>query len=79
MSAKDFSVVFDSYIKLEETIISAELDFGDDEDDDEEEEEEEENVDSKMDRLENLLTRRDKMLNEVLIRRNKQDVKEWEK
>ena len=80
VTAKDFSIVYDSYIKLEETIISAELDFADeDEDDDDEEEEDEEGIDAKMDRLENLLNRRETMLNKVLIRRNKQDVSEWEK
>ena len=61
--AKDFSIVYDSYIKLGETIISAELDFVDeDEDEDDEEEEDEEGIDAKMDRLENLLNRRETTL-----------------
>ena len=51
-SAKDFSIIFDSHIKLEETIISAELDFCDDDEDQEELEDDEENIDALMDRLE---------------------------
>ena len=59
-SAKDFSIIFDSHIKLEETIISAELDFCDDDEDQEELEDDEENIDALMDRLEDLLGRRER-------------------
>ncbi|KAG7384202.1 Pre-mRNA-splicing factor SYF1 [Phytophthora pseudosyringae] len=84
VTVRDFSMIFDAYVKFIEAMLTAEMDLaagGDDEDDDEEEDE----VDhqAQVDRLlkvyEDVAERRPLLLNSVLLRQNPHNVREWEK
>lgn len=83
VSIKDFTVVFDAYVEFEETVVSslmAALDSGADEDDDEDDGPGlEAELDERMAHFEQLITRRPFLLNDVLLRRNPNEVVEWEK
>ncbi|KAG6620112.1 pre-mRNA-splicing factor SYF1-like protein [Phytophthora cinnamomi] len=84
VTVRDFSMIFDAYVKFIEAMLTAEMDLaagGDEEDDDEEEDE----VDhqAQVDRLlkvyEDVAERRPLLLNSVLLRQNPHNVREWEK
>jgi pre-mRNA-splicing factor SYF1 len=84
LTVRDFSMIFDAYVKFIEAMLTAEMDLaagGDDEDEDEEEDE----VDhqAQVDRLlkvyEDVAERRPLLLNSVLLRQNPHNVREWEK
>ncbi|EIW85392.1 protein prenylyltransferase [Coniophora puteana RWD-64-598 SS2] len=82
MTVRDFTQIFDSYAEFSESLIAAIMESLEDPDDDEDEEdvkETERDLDAKMKEFEALMDRRPFLLNDVLIRRNPNDVTEWEK
>ena len=82
LTIRDFTQIFDAYAEFSESIISAYMESlaDPDEDDDEEETAEtERELDVKMKEFEELMDRRPFLVNDVLLRRNPNDVQEWEK
>lgn len=83
VTLRDFTQVFDAYAEFEESAISALMetiaDAGDDEGDAEDKAEDEKELDERMKNFEELMDRRPFLVNEVLLRRNPNDVQEWEK
>jgi len=78
LTVRDFTQIFDAYAEFSESVISAlmaSLEEGDDEDVAETEAE----LDERMKTFEELMDRRPFLVNEVLLRRNPNDVQEWEK
>lgn len=80
MTVRDFTLIFESYVQFEESIIGALMDMAstraekgvEDEDADFE-------LDIRMMRFEHLMDRRPFLLNDVLLRQNPNQVTEWEK
>lgn len=80
MTVRDFTLIFDSYVEFEESIIGALMETAtnraqkgvEDEDADFE-------LDIRMMRFEHLMDRRPFLLNDVLLRQNPNQVLEWEK
>ncbi|KJZ71463.1 Pre-mRNA-splicing factor SYF1 [Hirsutella minnesotensis 3608] len=80
MTVRDFTLIFDTYVEFEESVISALMDVAstradqgivdDDADFD---------LDIRMMRFEHLMDRRPFLLNDVLLRQNPNNVSEWEK
>ncbi|KAG6854942.1 pre-mRNA-splicing factor syf1 [Blastosporella zonata] len=81
LTIRDFTQIFDSYAEFGESLISAMMNSLENEDDDTEEEaaETERELDAKIAEFEDLTDRRPFLVNDVLIRRNPNDVQEWEK
>ncbi|WWC95357.1 pre-mRNA-splicing factor SYF1 [Kwoniella sp. B9012] len=83
VTIRDFTQIFDAYAEFSETMISTLMDALADEDNlaDEEfdAEETEKELDERMKKFEELMDRRPFLLNEVLLRRNPNEVVEWEK
>jgi pre-mRNA-splicing factor SYF1 len=79
LTIRDFTQIFDAYAEFSETLIGALMDkLADDEDEDDKDETEQE-LDGYMKDFEALMDRRPFLVNDVLLRRNPQDVTEWEK
>lgn len=80
LTIRDFTQIFDAYAEFSESLISAMMESLADEDDEEEDAAEtEKELDSRMKEFEQLMDRRPFLVNDVLIRRNPNDVQEWEK
>ncbi|KAI0064688.1 spliceosome complex protein [Artomyces pyxidatus] len=82
LTIRDFTQIFDAYAEFSESLISALMESlaEPDEDDDEEDvKETEKELDTKMAEFEELMDRRPFLVNDVLLRRNPNDVQEWEK
>ena len=82
LTIRDFTQIFDAYAEFSESLISAlmeALDNPDDDDDDEDSKDTESQLDERMKRFEELMDRRPFLVNDVLLRRNPNDVQEWEK
>jgi pre-mRNA-splicing factor SYF1 len=82
LTIRDFTQIFDAYAEFSESVISAlmeELASPDEEDEDFDAKETEEDLDAKMKEFEELMDRRPFLVNDVLLRRNPNDVQEWEK
>ena len=82
LTIKDFTQIFDAYAEFSESLISAMMESLANPDEDEEEDdvkETEAELDAKMKEFEELMDRRPFLVNDVLIRRNPNDVQEWEK
>ncbi|WWC73476.1 pre-mRNA-splicing factor SYF1 [Kwoniella pini CBS 10737] len=83
VTIRDFTQIFDAYAEFSETMISTLMDALADEDNLEDEdfdlEETEKELDERMKKFEELMDRRPFILNEVLLRRNPNEVVEWEK
>ncbi|KAI9623400.1 hypothetical protein H4Q26_014568 [Puccinia striiformis f. sp. tritici PST-130] len=77
MTIRDFTTIFDGYAEFSEQYISTLMESLKDDDGGDEEEENE--LDTKMKEFEELMDRRPFLVNEVLLRRNPNDVQEWEK
>ncbi len=93
-TVRDFTSVFDAYVKVEEGILTAKMRMLND-DDEEEEEEEEGNdgaedkekkkleegteIEMRLARIEHLMEKRPLMLNSVVLRQNPNNVFEWHK
>ncbi|OWZ24591.1 Pre-mRNA-splicing factor SYF1 [Phytophthora megakarya] len=82
-TVRDFSMIFDAYVKFIEAMLTAEMDLaagGDDEEDDEEDEvDHQAQVDRLLKVYEDVAERRPLLLNSVLLRQNPHNVREWEK
>ncbi|EIN07716.1 spliceosome complex protein [Punctularia strigosozonata HHB-11173 SS5] len=82
LTIRDFTQIFDAYAEFSESLISAMMESIAEPDEDEDEEsaqETEKELDEKMREFEQLMDRRPFLLNDVLLRRNPNDVQEWEK
>jgi pre-mRNA-splicing factor SYF1 len=82
LTIRDFTQIFDAYAEFSESLISAMMESLAEPDEDEDEEdakETEKELDTKMKDFEDLMDRRPFLVNDVLIRRNPNDVQEWEK
>ncbi len=86
-TVRDFTIVFDAYVKVEESIITAKIRFMQDAEEDEligEEGgssavEDENDVNMRLARIEYLMEKRPVMLNSVVLRQNPHNVHEWHK
>ncbi|TFY83669.1 hypothetical protein EWM64_g350 [Hericium alpestre] len=82
LTVRDFTQIFDAYAEFSESLISALMESlaNPDEDEDEEDAKEtERELDAKVKEFEELMDRRPFLVNDVLLRRNPNDVQEWEK
>ncbi|KAF8509539.1 hypothetical protein JB92DRAFT_2945542 [Gautieria morchelliformis] len=81
LTIRDFTQIFDAYAEFSESLISALMDSlaNPDDDDDEDVNETEKELDGMMKSFEELMDRRPFLVNDVLLRRNPNDVQEWEK
>ncbi|PWN34677.1 protein prenylyltransferase [Meira miltonrushii] len=83
MTVRDFTQIFDAYAETSENIIGFMMDeLGQEEeegDEDNDQEEKEADLDKRMKDFEELMERRPFLVNDVMIRRNPNDVQEWEK
>jgi pre-mRNA-splicing factor SYF1 len=83
VTIRDFTQIFDAYAEFSETMISTLMDALADEDNLEDEdfdaEDTEKELDERMKAFEELMDRRPFIVNEVLLRRNPNEVVEWEK
>jgi pre-mRNA-splicing factor SYF1 len=82
LTIRDFTQIFDAYAEFSESFISGimeELENPDEEDEDLDVKETEEELDAKMKEFEELMDRRLFLVNDVFLRRNPNDVQEWEK
>lgn len=69
MTARDFGIIYNSFLKFEEELVNA-LAMDDEEVDEEE-------LEDQIDRLETLINRRPFLLNDVMIRANRNSVEDW--
>ena len=79
LTIHDFSQVFDAYAEFGQSILDAMMGSLADEDKDEDAAETERELDVHMKVFEELADCRPFLLNDVLLRRNPNDVQEWEK
>ncbi|KAI9064287.1 protein prenylyltransferase [Trametes sanguinea] len=82
LTIRDFTQIFDAYAEFSESLISALMESlaNPDEDEDEDDvKETEKELEEKMKEFEELMDRRPFLVNDVLLRRNPNDVQEWEK
>lgn len=80
MTVRDFTQVFDTYAEFYESSISALMDaVAEEEEGSESAKETEGELDQQMKDFEALMDRRPFLVNDVLLRRNPNDVQEWEK
>lgn len=79
LTLRDFTQIFDAYAEFSESYMSSLMEGLADDDDDEDKEDDEKEVDERMQEFEDLMDRRPFLVNEVLLRRNPNDVQEWEK
>ncbi|KAG9318252.1 hypothetical protein JVU11DRAFT_333 [Chiua virens] len=82
LTVRDFTQIFDAYVQFTESLLSAlmaSLEEPDEDEDEEDAKETERELDVKMKEFEALMDRRPFLLNDVLLRRNPNDVQEWEK
>ena len=85
LTVRDFGIVFDAYVKVEEGVLTVmmqsqmEEDDEDDENDEDEDEdgEGEESIEDRLARLENLMERRPLLVNSVVLRQNPHNIHEW--
>lgn len=77
-TVRDFTVIYDTYIKVEESILTAKMKYmNDDELTSDEQAEEMNEVNLRLARLEYLLEQRPLLLNSVALRQNPHSVKDW--
>lgn len=80
LTVRDFTQIFDAYAEFYESSISAFMDaVADEEEGSDAAKEVEAELDVQMKDFEDLMDRRTFLVNEVLLRRNPNDVQEWEK
>ncbi|EJD05741.1 spliceosome complex protein [Fomitiporia mediterranea MF3/22] len=81
LTIRDFTQIFDAYAEFSESLVSALMEAlaDPDEDDEDDTKETEKELDERMKAFEELMDRRPFLVNDVLLRRNPNDVQEWEK
>ena len=72
-TVRDFTIVFDAYVKVEESILSARMQEEEEEDFDDAE------IEMRLARLEFIMDKRPLQLNSVMLRQNPHNVFEWQK
>eukprot|EP00808_Paulinella_micropora_P010332 g7200.t1 len=86
-TVRDFNIIYDAYVKYEETMLTAKMQEAQEDEDDEEDEEDDEDeelandveLDMRLMRLEDLADRQPLLLSSVLLRQNPHNVSEWRK
>ncbi|KAK4047853.1 pre-mRNA-splicing factor syf1 [Microbotryomycetes sp. JL201] len=78
VTLRDFTQIFDAYAEFSESYISSLMEGLADADEEDVQDDEKE-IDARMQEFEELMDRRPFLVNEVLLRRNPNDVQEWEK
>lgn len=80
LTIRDFTQIFDAYAEFSESLISALMEtLANPDEQDEEAADTEKELDNMMKEFEELMDRRPFLVNDVLLRRNPNDVQEWEK
>lgn len=82
LTMRDFTQIFDAYAEFSESLISAlaeALENPDEDDEEDDKKETEKEIDERMAEFEQLMDRRPFLINDVLLRRNPNDIQEWEK
>lgn len=79
LTIRDFTQIFDAYAEFSESLISALMEALAEPEEDDDTEETEKDLDARMKEFEELMDRRPFLVNDVLLRRNPNDVQEWEK
>ncbi|EJT98495.1 hypothetical protein DACRYDRAFT_118755 [Dacryopinax primogenitus] len=79
LTVRDFTQIFDAHAEFSESLISALMESLPSLTDPSEAEEVERELDERMKAFEELMDRRPFLVNEVMLRRNENDVQEWEK
>lgn len=79
LTIRDFKQIFDAYAEFGESLVSAMMESLEEEEDEEDAAETEKELDARIAEFEDLTDRRPFLVNDVLIRRNPNDVQEWEK
>eukprot|EP01038_Epipyxis_sp_PR26KG_P008910 gene8910-12018_t len=79
VTVRDFSIVFDAYIKIEESLLTTKMRLLDEVGEDIDLDEETADVNIRLARLEYLMGKRPLMLNSVVLRQNPNNVFEWHK
>lgn len=80
LTIRDFTQIFDAYAEFSESLISALMEsLANPEDEEEDATETEKELDGMMKSFEELMDRRPFLVNDVLLRRNPNDIQEWEK
>ena len=77
VTVKDFTIVFDAYVKVEETIVTTRLSLDEEQQEEGDGETDQEDVDLSLARLEALIEKRPLLLNSVVLRQNPHNVHEW--
>jgi pre-mRNA-splicing factor SYF1 len=84
-TVRDFTIVFDTYIKVEESILTQKMRAADDDVDDDDDDDDAgdsltaNDVEMRLARLEFLMDKRPILLNSVILRQNPHNVHEWHK
>ncbi|KAJ1439699.1 pre-mRNA-splicing factor SYF1 [Ochromonadaceae sp. CCMP2298] len=79
-TVRDFTIVFDAYVKVEESVLSTKIRFMEAEGEtDEEDPDEMADVNMRLARIEYLMDKRPLLLNSVVLRQNPHNVHEWHK
>ncbi|KAJ8517323.1 hypothetical protein ONZ45_g5493 [Pleurotus djamor] len=79
LTIRDFTQIFEAYSEFCESLMTAMMESLEDEEDEEEAADTQRELDVKMKEFEDLMDRRPFLVNDVLLRRNPNDVQEWEK
>ena len=82
LTVRDFTQIFDAYAESSENVISFMMEDLEDDEEDENappKEDQEAEIDQRMLEFEKLMERRPFLVNDVMLRRNQDDVQEWEK
>lgn len=83
LTVRDFSMIFDAYVKFIEAMLTAEMELAENPEEEDSDEDEADDVDhqAQVDRLlkiyEDVADRRPVLLNSVLLRQNPHNVREW--
>lgn len=80
-TVKDFTIVFDAYAKIEESVLTAKIRMKEepDSDDDDAGDQDPNDIEMRLARLEYLMEKRPVLLNSVVLRQNPHNVFEWHK
>lgn len=82
LTVRDFTQIFDAYAESSENLISFMMEDLEDDEENEDappKEDQEAEIDQRMLEFEKLMERRPFLVNDVMLRRNQDDVQEWEK
>lgn len=78
-TVRDFTIVFDAYVKVEESILSAKMQIMQDDEPGEGQGDSDAEIEMRLARLEFIMEKRPLQLNSVMLRQNPHNVFEWQK